>query len=297
MSLKDKFKDKFLKEIKKDVTKAKKNRDEKKSKINKNAFRWILLFFPYGIYYMFKNKAFKSPIRIAITIFISIIIVGVADFLINPDRVLDDMVNKSVVEYLDKNKDMGTFGFIEKVKRDYKNKNDREYFLYTSKDKYMVCVNQKDRKAELVGIYEVGHEQKTVYQSENFDIPKNINPAVYFFIKDNDYGNVKEVTKTEYPYQNVKTDKGDYRFFCDYGRVDKVYKKEKDKYQIIYKIKNEDIILPEFKKILDKGKYGKVQEIMAYDLEKDGQVEYLKTDKGYFKFKKFFNKEIIVYQH
>lgn len=288
-----KFGKKILNSVKEDLNKSAKNTN--KSKINQKSIKWIVLCFPYGLYYMFKHKTFKLPIRIFITVLIAIIVIGVVDFVVYPDRVLDNMVKKSITEYVNNHKEMGEFEYLEPLKRN--DTNLKEYYLFTTNDKYIILVNKDKKKSEITSIYEVGHKQKKVYESNDFKLPVDLNPAVALFIKDNGYGKVEKVVNTKYPFQTVKTDKGEYVFYCDFGRVDKVYQIKNNKTEVIYKIKNDEIILPEFKKILDKGKYGNLEEILAYDLESDGQIEYFKTDKGYFKFKKFFNGQIIIYQH
>ncbi|AMN31301.1 hypothetical protein [Clostridium perfringens] len=266
--------------------------------INWKSFKWILLFFPYGIYYMFKNKAFNRPLRWFIVILITLLTISIADTLINPDRVLNSQVEQFAKDFVNEHKEMGGFGEIDEIKDDYRGKNYRKYFLYTSVDKYLIYVDIINNKSEVEGVYQVGKKSKTIYQTKSLDMPKDILPSIYFFIKENEktYGTVKEAKKCLYPYQEITTSNGNYLFVVDYGRVIKIYNIEGNNRHIIYEVQVDELILPEFNKILKTNKYGPLQEVLAYDLEKDGQVEYFRTDKGHYKFKKSFDGTITVYK-
>lgn len=276
-----------------------KNKQEHKL-INNKASKWLIFFFPYGIYYMLKNKAYNVYVRTLILIFISLFTIGVIDKIVYPERLLDYQVEKALKDYTNTNKEIGKYRNVEKLKTD-KDLKEKRYFLYTTNDKYLVFVSLKDKKTELSGIFEIGKEHKEIFKEKSFIINKDIYPEIFAYIKDNKLGKIDKVEYTKGNCQDITIDNKKYRFIVDWGRVVKIYEYINDSgkkdLKKIYSKPSEELILPQIKRIFKKSKkYGEPKILLKYEFEKDRQIQYIITTNGAYKFEVLDDNTVKIYK-
>lgn len=205
---------------------------------------WLILFFPVAIYKSIRYKILPKWANALLIIFFVILIIVSLDTFINPNRVIDNKVDKNLENYV---KNIGTILDVEQydVIQDY-----YIYDVITSKGRYDVYV---DNAFEIKAIKQIDLVSKNIYIAKDFkEQYKNVYSEVIRYINSNDIdlsNEVNEVVKTTDFSQTLKIKNKEYTFNISYENVDSVLDKDGN---ILYTNNNPTLRLNQkmFKKVI-----------------------------------------------
>lgn len=207
---------------------------------------WLILFFPIAIYKSIRYKILPKWGNILLIIFFALLIIISVDTIINPNRVVDNNVNKNLKNYT---KDIGTILDIEQydVIQDY-----YIYDVITSNGRYDVYV---DNAFEIKAIKQIDLVSKNIYIAKDFEEQyKDVYSEVIRFINSNDINlsnKIDEIIETNDFSQTLKIDDKEYTFNISYENVDSIVDENND---IIYQNKNPSLRINQkmLKKVIKK---------------------------------------------
>lgn len=255
------------------------------NKDNKNNKKILIamLFFPYAIYLLYKNKKISLKLLIAILIFFSIMIFISIDLYVNPNRTYNAKAKETIININSDIKDViGSYRKIYKVDRvTYKGGTYHIFSLTTTNGKYIISMTSEDSSNYMVkDIYEVYPERKHIYG----DLTTELFPEIFYNFDFNKYGEIEEVVGgNNVDMIKLKTSLGEYNVNIINNKISSIYKKEEDTFNLIHSNNCELDVLPDIKKIFNETKYGNIQKVIGYEFDKDFEVQYLLTDKGIYK--------------
>lgn len=207
---------------------------------------WLILFFPIAIYKSIRYKILPKWGNILLIIFFALLIIISVDTIINPNRVVDNNVNKNLKNYT---KDIGTILDIEQydVIQDY-----YIYDVITSNGRYDVYV---DNAFEIKAIKQIDLVSKNIYIAKDFEEQyKDVYSEVIRFINFNDINlsnKIDEIIETNDFSQTLKIDDKEYTFNISYENVDSIVDENND---IIYQNENPSLRINQkmLKKVIKK---------------------------------------------
>lgn len=207
---------------------------------------WLILFFPIAIYKSIRYKILPKWGNILLIIFFALLIIISVDTIINPNRVVDNNVNKNLKNYT---KDIGTILDIEQydVIQDY-----YIYDVITSNGRYDVYV---DNAFEIKAIKQIDLVSKNIYIAKDFEEQyKDVYSEVIRFINSNDINlsnKIDEIIETNDFSQTLKIDDKEYTFNISYENVDSIVDENND---IIYQNENPSLRINQkmLKKVIKK---------------------------------------------
>lgn len=207
---------------------------------------WLILFFPIAIYKSIRYKILPKWGNILLIIFFALLIIISVDTIINPNRVVDNNVNKNLKNYT---KDIGTILDIEQydVIQDY-----YIYDVITSNGRYDVYV---DNAFEIKAIKQIDLVSKNIYIAKDFeDQYKDVYSEIIRFINSNDINlsnKIDEIIETNDFSQTLKINDKEYTFNISYENVDSVVDENND---IIYQNENPSLRINQkmLKKVIKK---------------------------------------------
>lgn len=207
---------------------------------------WLILFFPIAIYKSIRYKILPKWGNILLIIFFALLIIISVDTIINPNRVVDNNVNKNLKNYT---KDIGTILDIEQydVIQDY-----YIYDVITSNGRYDVYV---DNAFEIKAIKQIDLVSKNIYIAKDFEEQyKDVYSEVIRFINSNDINlsnKIDEIIETNDFSQTLKINDKEYTFNISYENVDSIVNENND---IIYQNENPSLRINQkmFKKVIKK---------------------------------------------
>ena len=207
---------------------------------------WLILFFPIAIYKSIRYKILPKWGNILLIIFFALLIIISVDTIINPNRVVDNNVNKNLKNYT---KDIGTILDIEQydVIQDY-----YIYDVITSNGRYDVYV---DNAFEIKAIKQIDLVSKNIYIAKDFEEQyKDVYSEVIRFINSNDINlsnKIDEIIETNDFSQTIKIDDKEYTFNISYENVDSIVDENND---IIYQNENPSLRINQkmLKKVIKK---------------------------------------------
>lgn len=179
---------------------------------------WLILFFPIAIYKSIRYKILPKCVNVLLIIFFVILIIVSLDTFINPNRVIDNKVNKNLKNYT---KDIGTILDVEQydIIKDY-----YIYDVITSKGRYDIYV---DSAFEIKAIKQIDLVSKNIYIAKDFkEEYKNVYSEIIRYINSNDIdlsNEVDEIVKTTDFSQTLKIKNKEYTFNISYENVDSVF--------------------------------------------------------------------------
>mgnify|MGYP004612898035 CR=1 FL=1 len=184
---------------------------------------WLILFFPIAIYKSIRYKILPKWGNILLIIFFALLIIISVDTIINPNRVVDNNVNKNLKNYT---KDIGSILDIEQydVIQDY-----YIYDVITSNGRYDVYV---DNAFEIKAIKQIDLVSKNIYIAKDFEEQyKDVYSEVIRFINSNDINlsnKIDEIIETNDFSQTLKIDDKEYTFNISYENVDSIVDENND---------------------------------------------------------------------
>lgn len=207
---------------------------------------WLILFFPIAIYKSIRYKILPKWGNILLIIFFALLIIISVDTIINPNRVVDNNVNKNLKNYT---KNIGTILDIEQydVIQDY-----YIYDVITSNGRYDVYV---DNAFEIKAIKQIDLVSKNIYIAKDFEEQyKDVYSEVIRFINSNDINlsnKIDEIIETNDFSQTLKIDDKEYTFNISYENVDSIVDENND---IIYQNENPSLRINQkmLKKVIKK---------------------------------------------
>ena len=207
---------------------------------------WLILFFPIAIYKSIRYKILPKWGNILLIIFFALLIIISVDTIINPNRVVDNNVNKNLKNYT---KDIGTILDVEQydVIQDY-----YIYDVITSNGRYDVYV---DNTFEIKAIKQIDLVSKNIYIAKDFEEQyKDVYSEIIRFINSNDINlsnKIDEIIETNDFSQTIKINDKEYTFNISYENVDSVVDENND---IIYQNENPSLRINQkmLKKVIKK---------------------------------------------
>ena len=196
-----------------------KEQSEKLNLIKKHhIFFWLILFFPVGIFFLFKYKILPKWATIVLTISFILLSIGIVYCIINPYRVINNNVEQKLND--DFSEQLGNIISIE-------NYNTIEnYYIYdviTNKGRYDVYVNEKH---SIEAIKQTKPDSSEIFTSDTFENKyKNIYSEIIKFINNNELdisNNIEEIIETTDTSQTLKIDNKNYTFNIAFENVDTI---------------------------------------------------------------------------
>lgn len=260
--------------------------DEKKE--NQSSLkRWFMMFIfpPYGMYYfLFKSKV-RWLLKIPISLILILVMILSIDQTVNPYRVEESQVQKSIVEYINENPNM-KLGSLRAIDRQgaftWKQEAHLVYRTLTTKGLYdFVMIPDGTNTFKVNAVYQTHPIE--IWKNEEYE---NLYPAepmamLYFYEQHEVLGDLKDVKK-EGEINLMETTKGTYRYIFDKNKVVSVINEDGKE---ILQQKNEYNLPKEAEKYFKKNEddLGKIIKIYDYDMDKEKEMFFVRTEKGNYR--------------
>lgn len=201
--------------IKKEPTKEVKIDDSIVEKIKKHhLILWMLLFFPVGLYKIYKYKIFPKWVNILISIFLAICFIAIIDTIINPTRIEDNKIRDEILQY-----DVGTIFTLEQY-----DTVDDTYYVYdliTSTGRYDVYFSAEHK---IEAIKQIEREHKDLYIAEDFPYKDIFSEIIKYIDGDSNISlNFEDILNEDFGTQVIQIDGKEYTFIVSLEAVSLVY--------------------------------------------------------------------------
>lgn len=263
-------------------------------------WKWFLMLLipPYGIYYLLFRSRFKWYIKIPLGIALILILVLAIDQKMNPYRVENVQVDKSITVYLSKHSDekMGTFRAADRKGAFVWNKKTQiVYRTLTSTGLYdFIMEPSKPGEFKVDGVFQT--YPVVAWRSQEFKdrYPTAPMAMLYFYDHKKELGDLKSATEDD-SVNTIKTTKGTFRYTFEKDKV--VFVKKTDG-EIVLQQKNEYDMPEDAKKYFKKHEkeLGKLKEVYGYDMDSKKEMYYVKTSNGIYRVDDYRNGNIKLLQ-
>jgi hypothetical protein len=258
----------------------------------------MMLFPPYGIYYLLFKSRFKWFIKIPISFILILFLIVAIDQAVNPFRVENVLVEEEISAYLMEHSEekMGTLKYADRKGAFLWDENTHlVYRTLTSKGLFdFVMTPKSEGEYKVSGVFQSYPTIAWRSEEDKERYPTAPSAMLYFYKHKEELGDLKTATEDE-NVNIIQTTKGTFRYTFEKNKVVSV---EKETGEIVLDQKNE-YDMPEgaieyFSK--NENELGKLTEVYGYDIEPEKEMYFVKTNQGLYRVDIYTNGSIKLLQ-
>lgn len=259
-------------------------------------WKWLLmlLFIPYGLYYLVFQSKLKWFVKIPVTFVLLLLSILSLDQALHPYRVEEKLVKETMTHYLAQHSNE-RMGNLREMDREgafvWKKDTHIVYRTLTTNGLYDVIVVESGKGEYSVnGVFQVYPTSLWMNEKSKDIYPTAPMAMLYFYKHQKELGALKNVFEKNGTY-DLETTKGIYRYSF---KKDKVVSVEKKTGEIILQQKNEYTMPEDAVNYFEKHQkdLGKVLEVYGYDMDTEKEMYYVKTTQDIYRVDDYGNGNI-----